>query len=144
MNRYWPMIILAFLLSACGPDSALREDRNDNKNVSRTGIDTDVAGGCGCPIEFNPVCGEDHRTYDSACIANCLEVPYTFGACNNGGSFNCSSIVQYVCAQPPMPSCQSTTVSCPQVMPAPKTYLNLCKMAEDNADFKSNGACPAI
>lgn len=144
MNRYWPILILALLLSACGPDSALREDRNDNKNVSRKGIDTDIAAACGCQVEFIPVCGADHRTYDSACIASCLEVRYNTGACQNGGSLNCSSIVQYVCAQPKQECPGGGQVACPAVMPAQKTYLNLCRMAEDNATFVSHGACPAM
>lgn len=139
--KLWPFFMLALLIGACGQDGLnIRTDRQ-NISANGAGIDTDAAAGCGCPLQFNPVCGQDNRTYDSSCIANCLNVSYTFGACDNNGKLNCSSTVQYVCAQPPMPPCEAGT-SCAQVMPPAKAYLNLCQMIEAKAVFISNGVCP--
>lgn len=131
----------ALLLFSCGQDGLnMRTDRTSIKANAAGSIATDIAGGCGCSLQFNPVCGQDHKTYDSACVANCLGIAYTFGACDINGGLSCSSTVQHVCAQPPMPSCESG-VTCAQVMPAPKAYLNLCQMVEAKAVFINNGVC---
>ena len=135
------IFVATFILSSCGQDGLnMRTDRTTIKANAAGTMATDVAGGCGCSLQFNPVCGQDNKTYDSACVANCLEIPYTFGACDNAGKLNCSSTVQYVCAQPPMPSCEAGT-TCAQVMPTPKAYLNLCQMVEAQAVFINNGVC---
>lgn len=140
IRTLWPMALAIFLVS-CGQDGLNMRTTRTTVSASQSGsITTDAAGGCGCSLQFNPVCGEDHKTYDSACVANCLGVAYTFGACDVNGSLNCASIVQYVCAQPPMPECTSNT-ACAQVMPSPKAYLNLCQMVEANAVFINNGVC---
>ncbi len=140
LKTLWPLT-LALLLVSCGQDGMnMRSTRTTVSSTQAGTMGTDAAGGCGCSLQFNPVCGEDHKTYDSACVANCLGVAYTFGACDVNGTLNCSSIVQYVCAQPPMPECTSGT-ACAQVMPSPKAYLNLCQMIEAKAVFINNGVC---
>lgn len=58
-------------------------------------------------------------------------------------SVNSACTLEYnpVCAQPPMPVCQ-TGMACIQVMPAPKTFNNECEMEKAEAQFISNGICP--
>ena len=128
------------LVSSCGQDAFSLRDERKSTDTYEAGMTSDVAGSCGCSLTFNPVCGTDNKTYDSPCVANCLGVSYTFGACDFNGNISCSSTVQYVCAQPPMPECDPG-VTCAQVMPSPKAYLNLCQMVEAGAVFINNGVC---
>lgn len=38
---------------------------------------------CFCPMDANPVCGEDGQTYTNACEAACAGVEFTEGACDD-------------------------------------------------------------
>ncbi len=52
----------------------------------------------------------------------------------------CSMQYDPVCGQPLMPSCEEGTL-CSQVMPAPKTYSNICFMENAGASFLYSGQC---
>lgn len=47
-----------------------------------------------------------------------------------------------MCGQPPMAECPAG-MACPQVMPAPKTYGNMCGLKADKAEFLYTGECEA-
>lgn len=58
----------------------------------------------------------------------------------NKGQWICPEIYEPVCAQPSMKSC-APGMSCVQVMPAARSYVNLCQMWIDGADFVEFGTC---
>ncbi len=52
----------------------------------------------------------------------------------------CLDIYEPVCGQPPMPKCP-VGLNCAEVMPALKTYSNMCYLEKAGAEFVHNGVC---
>ncbi len=85
-----PINILATIREA----SPLDIDSSPNKEVftSCTATEDDEAvltlnaGGCVCPTVVIPVCGDNGKTYNNACEAECDGVTWTEGPCDNTAS----------------------------------------------------------
>jgi hypothetical protein len=72
-------------LSACSSEVSNKEiskkvESKKNEEVANPIIKK--AGSCLCAQIFLPVCGENGQTYSNACAANCAQVKYKAGACN--------------------------------------------------------------
>lgn len=81
-----------------------------------------VVDGCGCGLQYNPVCGVDAQTYGNECIAGCMNqkvaAPGACQACTNTAkgsmasapliwSLWCSSLHYLVACDPGKLHCKS-------------------------------------
>ncbi|MFT4309961.1 MAG: META domain-containing protein [Candidatus Woesearchaeota archaeon] len=56
------------------------------------------------------------------------------------GQYECPDVYDPVCGQPPMPPCPPGT-ACPDIMPQPRTYSNMCELEKAGARLIHEGAC---
>lgn len=114
-----------------------------------------------CPAVYQPVCGQPPmpecpeglscpqvmpkpKTYGNSCELGLAKATFVSeGSCKEDqkrDELNCPAVYEPVCGQPPMPECPQG-LSCPQVMPQPKTYGNRCELGLSGGIFISSGAC---
>ncbi len=59
------LLLFLMTLGSCGADKL-----KGNATSSALGISSGQA--CGCNFSYSPVCGNDGRSYDNSCIAQCF------------------------------------------------------------------------
>lgn len=67
-----------------------KQECESNSNcLFESGIIGGVCLNCSCDAVFNPVCGENGKTYNNACLARCAGIDnYSAGACQQTGKVN--------------------------------------------------------
>lgn len=145
MNNLWLSLSFLLFLSSCGNPTPQSKKVTSNHMISCTNDNRPM---CGQPPM--PICPEgmacpqvmpEQFTYKNECaLISAKASLIQAGVCE---SKVCPDIYEPVCAQPPMPVCPEG-MACPQVMPAPQTYNNLCLSNVSRATLISKGACEKL
>ncbi len=109
--------------------------------------------GCQCSPQYNPVCGENGRTYLNACVARCVRATTVRdGACCDPGALDGCDLVCdnglavdvdgcEVCACREMAPCECQPVDNPVCGSDGRTYQNACEARCVGLAEWSDGAC---
>ncbi len=132
----------------CGDDGKTYS----NSSAARCAGVANTTGACGCDDSLKrEVCAQpiwecegggsacatvmpEPRTYSSRCEMDKDMADFLYD-----GPCDCENNEE-VCGQPPMPECPEG-MYCIQVMPAMKTYKNVCALKSDSATLVKEGRC---